>query len=442
MKIGSNIMIYEKQKLGEGSYGSVFKCSDEKGDAYAVKCIKMNDTGIPNILENSIMMTISHPHLNTALQIHTDPDKLYIFQELAKTDLARYTRKQIKRDNNAPINSKTATFYRRIPPALLKKWSYSLVQALACLHRQKIIHADVKANNVLLFEDQEIKLGDFTLAVKVWNQMHTTGGGKKSTESLSADDAGKSPHFYHRVCTYSHRPPECWFRKGWSFPLDIWSLGCTLFEIAYGRLLFPSQGKISDKESKTIVYKKAVNCLLDWARNGPNASSSPKWIEAFRMHQGLDYKKATLPASFSNPEYREFNKLLLWMLKIDPLQRPTIDQILRHGYFENLTSLPYTIKSTAPKIIPRKEQQRLTKYLDRYVDNLQVRDSAVELYGRCTSLKGISEQLKMATCVWIAEKLVRIRPKENGLPRTLIHECERRVCQYLCFRLHTSASES
>lgn len=444
MKIGSNIMIYEKQKLGEGSYGSVFKCSDENGNTYAVKCIKMNDTGIPNILENSIMMTISHPHLNTALKIHTDAEKLYIFQNLAKTDLAKYTRKQMKReDNKQQLVSKKLPFNSHITPALLKKWSYSLVQAIACLHRQKIIHADVKANNVLLFEDQEVKLGDFTLAVKVWNQAYTTGGGKKdSAESLSADDADKSSIFYHRVCTYSHRPPECWFRKGWSFPLDIWSLGCTLFEIAYGRLLFPSQGKITDKESKTMVYKKAVNCLLDWAKNGPNASSSPKWIDAFRMHQGIDYKKATLPSSFSNPEYREFNKLILWMLKIDPLQRPTIDEILRHEYFENLTSLPYTIKSTAPKIINRKEQQRLAKYLDRYVDNFQVKNLSVELYGRCNSLKGISEQLKIATCVWIAEKLVRIRPKENGLPRSLIHKSERRICQHLSFRLHTSVSEN
>ena len=65
MKIGSNIMIYEKQKLGEGSYGSVFKCSDENGNTYAVKCIKMNDTGIPNILENSI--TVLHTRFSSKL---------------------------------------------------------------------------------------------------------------------------------------------------------------------------------------------------------------------------------------------------------------------------------------------------------------------------------------------------------------------------------------
>ena len=130
------------------------------------------------------------------------------------------------------------------------------------------------------------------------------------------------------------------------------------------------------------------------------------------------------------------------MLKIDPLQRPTIDQILRHPYFDSLTSLPYTIKSTAPKVISRKEQQRLSRYLDIYVDNFQVRALSVELYGRCTTLKGISEQLKAATCVWVAEKLVRIRPKENGLPRSLIHESERRICQHLSFRLQSSVSES
>jgi len=428
MKIGSKIHIFESEKLGEGSYGAVYRCSDEHGNAYAVKCIKMNETGIPNILENSIMTTISHPNLNTALHIHTESNEVHIFQNLAKTDLARFTRKQQRSTK------------KLIHPELLRKWSYGLVQGLACLHRQKIIHADVKANNVLLFEDQTVKLGDFTLAVRAWGRYRKEN--KKETDSLSADDASTQPQvFNHRVCTYSHRPPECWFRKGWSYPLDIWSLGCTLFEIAYGRLLFPSQGKIADKESKKLVYRRAINCLLDWAKNGPNASSCPAWIDAFRMHQNIEYKKATLPIMFKRPEYRPFNQLVLWMLKIDPLQRPTIDQVLKHEYFTGLKSLPYKIVSTAPKVIPRKEQQRLSRYLEQSVKNPQIRDLAAELYGRCTTLKCISEQLKVATCVWIAEKLVRMYPRENGLPRSLIYECERKICQHLSFRLHISATE-
>ena len=156
MSIGSKVHIFDSEKLGEGSSGAVYRGSDEHGKAYAVKCIKTNEMGIPNILENSIMMTISHPALNTALHIHTTARETHIFQRLAETDLARHTRRKEK----------------YVSPDLLREWSYSLVQAVACLHRQKIIHADVKANNVLLFEDQTVKLGDFTLAVRVWDPRH------------------------------------------------------------------------------------------------------------------------------------------------------------------------------------------------------------------------------------------------------------------------------
>ncbi len=85
MSIGSKVHIFDSEKLGEGSYGAVYRCSDEHGKAYAVKCIKTNEMGIPNILENSIMMTISHPALNTALHIHTTARETHIFQRLAKT---------------------------------------------------------------------------------------------------------------------------------------------------------------------------------------------------------------------------------------------------------------------------------------------------------------------------------------------------------------------
>nr|QBK92304.1 MAG: protein kinase [Pithovirus LCPAC304] len=432
MSIGSTVQIFDDEKLGEGSYGAVYRCCDEYGKAYAVKCIKINEMGIPNILENSIMKTISHPALNTALHIHTTAREVHIFQRLAETDMARYTRRKDK----------------CVPPDLLQKWSYSLVQAVACLHRQKIIHADVKANNVLLFEDKTVKLGDFTLAVCVWDSQPKKSQ-KPERESLSADDVKTAPSlFTHRVCTYSHRPPECWFRKGWSYPLDIWSLGCTLFEIAYGQLLFPSQGKITDKDpkkaiqKKKIIYKSACNCLLEWARNGPNASSEPKWMESFKMHPSVTHKRATFPLRYARPEYREFNALVLWMLKIDPIQRPTIDQILKHSYFTKLTSLPYKIVSTMSKIIPRRDQQRLSRYLDQHSDHPKVRDLATELYGRCTLLKCISEPLKIVACVWIAEKLVRIRPRCNGLSRMLILQCERQICQHLSFRLHTCAVEN
>lgn len=421
MSIGSKIHIFVSEKLGEGSYGSVYRCSDENGEAYAVKCIKVNDTGIPNILESSIMSAMSHPNLNSALHVHSTPKEVQIFQNLAVCDLAHYTRKR----KNV------------VPPSLLRIWTHSLVQGVACLHRQNIIHADLKANNVLMFKDKRIALGDFTLSVKAWDSSCS-----KQHNSKHPSSANNSKHqetlFNHRVCTYSHRPPECWFQKGWSYPLDIWSLGCTLFEIAYGRPLFPPQGKITDDTSKKLVYKKAINCLVEWANKGPNASTVPVWMGEFKVDDAIKHKKAVLPSTFNDPKYREFNRLMMSMLRINPLRRPTIREILEDKYFEGLERSKCSTSTTIPKTISRRDQQRLSRYLTKYTKSSHTASIATELYGRCTNLKSVSDQLKIIACVWIAQKLTRTKPKCHGISKSLILQSERKICEHLSFRLHTS----
>jgi serine/threonine protein kinase len=469
--MGSNIKIYETEKLGEGSYGSVYKCQDDNGKEYAVKCISMTPNGIPNALELSIMETIHHPNLNSAIQIHAKEDKVYIFQPLARTDVCKYTRKQnrptnadIPNNNNnritypssiypeshertsinshlrqncdsvscnlvntnnnkliqhiRPVRSNSSSCF--ISPNLLKYWSFSLVQAVACLHQQNIIHGDIKVNNVFLFDKQLIKLGDFSLSIKV-----------------PEEDRNKS--YYHRVCTYSHRPPECWFRKGWSFPLDIWSLGCTFFEIAYGRLLFPSQGKIQDKESKNLVYKKAVNCILDWIHRGPYQEPPPKWVKAFRPHLNIEYKKFTLPSRYHHPQYVEFNKLVLKMLQIDPSNRPTIEEILKDPYFSDQRASPYKIQSVITKTISRKETRRIEEILDQYNIHGYIRKASLELYRKSTECKDLSEKYKIISCVWLTHKLFKLPlPKHitQNIELENILESEKILCHHLNFRLH------
>lgn len=418
-EIGSKIHIFESEKLGEGSYGSVYRCCNENGNCFAVKCIKSNDTGIPNILETSIMKTIFHPNLNTAVHIHTSPSETHIFQKLAKTDLSRYTRKSQK----------------LISPSILKRWSFEIVQGLACLHRQNIVHADIKASNILLFEDKSVKLADFTLSVMVKDSYSSIS---KNQYSFSANNTKPRKRFTHKVCTYSHRPPECWFDQGWSYPLDIWSLGCTLFEIAYGKLLFPSQGKITDKESKEEVYDRAMRCIVEWAKTGPNSSNSPKWIKNVEFLTEKEFRRATFPSNFKNPEYRKFNQLLMWMLKIDPIQRPTIDEVLKHEYFEGMKPQSYKIISTSCKVLSSRERKRVIRFME-FVKNTEVKDMALELYSRCSSFKSISETLKLSACLWIANKLNRVKPDTQGLSLKLLLESERKLCDYLSFRLHVSS---
>jgi serine/threonine protein kinase len=79
--------------LGKGSYGNVYLGKNQYNDKIAIKCCLLNDKGISNILEASIMKTISHPNINNAIEIFCVDTKLYIIQELAVTDLYMYTNK-------------------------------------------------------------------------------------------------------------------------------------------------------------------------------------------------------------------------------------------------------------------------------------------------------------------------------------------------------------
>lgn len=437
--MGSNIKIYEADKLGEGSYGCVYRCSDENGKEYAVKCIPMKNDGIPNVMELMIMESIHHPNLNTAVHTYADKDKIYIFQKLAKSDLCKYTRTPLS--PNVQKNN--------VNPELLRYWSYSLIQAVACLHQQNIIHGDIKSNNVFLFDKGNIKLGDFSLAIQVpsktpsLSKNHKTN--TKDTDPIqtyySADNAVPSVEtlYYHRVCTYSHRPPECWFKKGWSFPLDIWALGCTLFEIAYGQLLFPCQGKIQDKKSKNVVYKKAVNCMLEWIYKGPQPEAPPKWVKPYRTHLNVNHRKPILPPQFHLPQYVEFNRLLFKMLRADPIKRPTIRDILKDPYFDGLHSLPYKIQSVPSKSMQRKESRRIERYLEQFNIKDKIKSTTIQLYEKCYDCKDLNEKYKVISCLWIAHKLMRIpTPKHitTSVDIQCILESEKIISHHLNFRFH------
>ena len=87
---------------------------------------------------------------------------------------------------------------------------YFMVQILAAvnyLHKNNIIHRDLKLGNLFLNDDMDIKVGDFGLAAKVEME-----GERKRT-----------------LCgTPNYIAPEVLNKRGHSFEVDIWSIGCVL----------------------------------------------------------------------------------------------------------------------------------------------------------------------------------------------------------------------
>lgn len=413
--------------LGHGSYGDVFLATDETGKQLAVKCCKIDISGIPSILEASIMGSMVHPYLNRALRIQATDTKLYIIQELAQTDLAEYTRRG--KGNHKPSMDE------------LRNWCFSVAQAIEALHTKDIIHADIKASNILLYSDGSVRLTDYTLATKKW----------------SPDEK-----FTHNVCTCTHRPLECLMRRSWDESLDIWSLGCTFYEIAYGELLFPYQGalepdpakgrpinKMPDdltnlkaleearakaRESKTRLRNRSINAIIDWSSRGPNPPTSYEVVGTTQYP--IDYIPFVLCSDYKRPEMVLFNDLMCKMLIVDPSKRPTITEVINHPFFQGMKGPVYLSIQRPINRIAVSEQARVSRYIQRYTANETVQALAMNLYCRCNDLNIISEHIKAAACTWISSKLVVGYPPTISLPPHQLLAAERDICHNLKFRLH------
>jgi len=382
-KIGSQFNIDENKLLGNGSYGRVYLCTDEHNNKYAVKCCDLDKNGIPNILETTIMNCLIHPCLNKAVLLQVTDKNLYIFQEMAVMDLAKKTRLRVGQENNA----------------LAQKinWMYAIANAVACLHTENMIHCDIKASNILLFSDDSVKLTDFTLTLKKWTSKEK---------------------FNHTVCTRTHRPLECLLKEEWDESLDIWSLGCTFYEILYGRSLF------SDQES----LKGFINAHIYWAQ----------------LHSEEKYKDNDFfPDDFIKPVLEKssenilINDLLLKMLVVDKTKRLTIKEILEHEIF---AACPDKEKYKQYKRLKRLQPQSFHNNIIKNNDN-NIENIVNYIYNSCADLHTIDDDLKLTACLFIAQKL--IRSEKNNVPssgcekysKKEIIEAEIKICLFLNFRL-------
>ena len=297
---------YEKQsKLGEGTYGVVYRALDKRtGATVALKRIRLDqeDEGIPptSVREISILKELNHPcvvHLN---EVINSQGKLTLVFEYLDKDLKKFLDSQ----------------RRPLEPILIKSYAYQIIAGLCYCHCHRIIHRDMKPQNLLLNKSGLIKICDFGLA-------------RAFTIPLR--------NYTHEVVTLWYRAPEILLgSKYYSLPIDIWSTGCIIAEMVTRQPLFPGDSEIDE------LYKIFKVLGTPTEETWPEVSQLPAYQPTFPKWHAKNLSEVL------NCQDPLLLDLISKMLIYDPAQRISAKAALDHPYFQDLSP---EVKSFRPSEI-------------------------------------------------------------------------------------------
>lgn len=283
------------EKIGEGTYGVVYKGRHKKTNRLvALKKIRLesDEEGVPStaVREISMLKELQHPNIVCLEDVLMQENKLYLVFEFLSMDLKKYL-------DSIPN-------HQQMDRMLIKSYMYQIVSGILFCHQRRVLHRDLKPQNLLIDSKGVIKIADFGLARAFGIPVRV---------------------YTHEVVTLWYRAPEILLGSNrYSTPVDVWSIGCMFAEMANRKPLFHGDSEIDQ------LFRIFRTLGTPTEETWPGVSQLPDYKPCFPCWKG-----SQLASNIKNLDSHGMD-LLQKTLLFDPVKRISCKAMINHPYFHNL----------------------------------------------------------------------------------------------------------
>ncbi|CAG0894838.1 unnamed protein product [Cyprideis torosa] len=307
--------------LGEGTFGKVVKVRDrERGVTIALKIIK-------NVAKYREAAKLEINVLETLAK--RDPDGKHLcVRMLDWFDYHGHICISFEMLGLSVFDFLKDNQYHPYPMEQVRLISYQLIFSVKFLHDNQLTHTDLKPENILFLDssaDVEYNMKKKRLNFEI---------NETTTDRLWIGDLRSRTSFHYRV----HAALQGTRELGWSQPCDVWSIACIMFELYLGFTLFQTHhnrehlammerilGPIPYRMAKRTKTKYFHHGKLEWDDRSSGARYVRENCKPLRKYQLSDDEDTNL-----------LFDLISQMLVYEPSQRLSLDQALKHPFFDKI----------------------------------------------------------------------------------------------------------